>query len=176
MKNQKSEPPARCCSGPPREPPMVISAQIRRVNNLIQRCQNQRGRANGVEDVTSMHGWILGYLKSHSDREIYQRDIEREFSITRSTVTNILQLMEKKGYIRREGVEHDARLKRLVLTDEGREVDRRVLQTLRETDAYLDSLLTPEERDEMLRLLLKLRNRLEETSPDRAAETCLPQK
>ena len=52
----------------------------------------------------------------------------------------------------------------------------RVLQTLRETDAYLDSLLTPEERDEMLRLLLKLRNRLEETSPDRAAETCLPQK
>ena len=73
-------------------------------------------------------------------------------------------------------MEHDARLKRLVLTDEGREVDRRVLQTLRETDAYLDSLLTPEERDEMLRLLLKLRNRLEETSPDRAAETCLPQK
>ena len=42
--------------------------------------------------------------------------------------------------------------------------------------AYLDSLLTPEERDEMLRLLLKLRNRLEETSPDRAAEACLPQK
>lgn len=176
MKKQKGEQPAMCCARPPREPPMIISAQIRRVNNLIQRCQNQRGRANGVEDVTSMHGWILGYLKSHSDREIYQRDIEREFSITRSTVTNILQLMEKKGYIRREGVEHDARLKRLVLTDEGREVDRRVLQTLRETDAYLDSLLTPEERDEMLRLLLKLRNRLEETSPDRAAETCLPQK
>ena len=32
---------------------------------------------------------------------VFQRDIEREFSITRSTVTNILQLMERKGYIQR---------------------------------------------------------------------------
>lgn len=176
MKKQKEEQPAMCCARPPREPPMVISAQIRRVNNLIQRCQNQRGRANGVEDVTSMHGWILGYLKMHGDQEIYQRDIEREFSITRSTVTNILQLMEKKGYIRREGVEHDARLKRLVLTDEGREVDRRVLQTLRETDDYLESLLTPAERDEMLRLLLKLRRELEDAAPDKAPDACTDKK
>lgn len=141
---------------------MVIPAQIRRVNNLIQRRQNQQSRENGVEDVTAMHGWILGYLEQHRGEDVYQRDLEREFSITRSTVTNILQLMEKKGYIRRESVPQDARLKRLALTDAGAEVHRRILMSLHQTDAYLESLLTPEENAELLRLLAKLRSELEE--------------
>ena len=86
---------------PPWEPPQVIPAQMRRVNNLIFRKINQFHRENEVEDVTPMHEWILSYLFWHRDEPVYQRDIEREFSITRSTVTNILQLMERKGYIER---------------------------------------------------------------------------
>ena len=82
---------------PPWEPPQVIPAQMRRVNNLIFRKINQFHRENEVEDVTPMHEWILSYLFWHRDEPVYQRDIEREFSITRSTVTNILQLMERKG-------------------------------------------------------------------------------
>ena len=78
---------------PPWDAPQVIPAQIRRVDNLIFRKINQFTRANGVEQATPMHGWILGYLYNHRDQPVYQRDIEREFSITRSTVTSILQLM-----------------------------------------------------------------------------------
>ena len=72
--------------------------QLRRTDNLIFRRVNLIGRNNGVEDVTAMHGWILRYLYDNREKDIYQRDIEQTFSITRSTVTNIVQLMEKKGY------------------------------------------------------------------------------
>ena len=107
-----------CCTpiAPPWEAPQVIPAQLRRVNNLIFRKIGQIARTNGVEAVTPMHGWIMEYLYRNSDTPVFQRDIEREFSITRSTVTNILQLMERKGYITRRSVEQDARLKQLVLT------------------------------------------------------------
>lgn len=44
-------------------------------------------------------------------RIIFQKDLETEFCIGRSTVTNILNLMEKKGFVRRESVSYDARLK-----------------------------------------------------------------
>ena len=90
-----------CCTpiAPPWEAPQVIPAQLRRVNNLIFRKIGQIARTNGVEAVTPMHGWIMEYLYRHSETPVFQRDIEREFSITRSTVTNILQLMERKGYI-----------------------------------------------------------------------------
>ena len=88
----KKEDTAVCCT-PPWEPPQVVPAQMRRVNNLIFRKINQFHRENGVENVTPMHDWIMSYLYWHKDEPVYQRDIEREFSITRSTVTNILQLM-----------------------------------------------------------------------------------
>ena len=96
-----------CCTpvAPPWEAPQVIPAQLRRVNNLIFRKIGQIARTNGVEAVTPMHGWIMEYLYRHSETPVFQRDIEREFSITRSTVTNILQLMERKGYITRRSVE-----------------------------------------------------------------------
>ena len=86
------------CCNPPWEPPQVIPAQVRRVNNLIFRKINQFHRENNVDNVTPMHDWIMSYLYWHKNEPVYQRDIEREFSITRSTVTNILQLMERKGY------------------------------------------------------------------------------
>ena len=146
---------------PPWEPPQVLPAQMRRVNNLIFRKINQFHRENEVEDVTPMHEWILSYLFWHRDEPIYQRDIEREFSITRSTVTNILQLMERKGYIERQSVPQDARLKRLVLTEKGACIREKTMQALHQTDEFVESLLTPEENAELLRLLNKLRKGLQ---------------
>ena len=88
-----------CCNhvDPPWEGPQVIPAQIRRVDNLIFRKINQFARENDVEQATPMHGWIIGYLYRHRDTPVFQRDIEKAFSISRSSVTVTLQLMEKNG-------------------------------------------------------------------------------
>ena len=141
-----------CCTpvAPPWEVPQVIPAQLRRVNNLIFRKIGQFSRTNGVEAVTPMHGWIMEYLYRNSDTP------EREFSITRSTVTNILQLMERKGYIARQSVAQDARLKQLVLTEKGRQFHENTMLALHQTDEYVAGLLTEEENTELLRLLNKL--------------------
>ena len=148
-------------SDPPWEAPQVIPAQIRRVDNLIFRKINQFTRANGVEQATPMHGWIIGYLYEHRDTPVFQRDIEREFSITRSTVTNILQLMERKGYIQRQSVPQDARLKMRVLTEKGREFHEKTMLSLHQTDEFVAGLLTEEENAELLRLLNKLKEGLQ---------------
>ena len=147
-----------CCkrTDPPWESPQVIPAQIRRVDNLIFRKINQFARENGVEQATPMHGWIIEYLYRHRDAAVFQRDIEREFSITRSTVTNILQLMERKGYIERRSVPQDARLKQLVLTEEGIRFHENTIRSFHQTDDYVARLLTEEENTELLRLLNKL--------------------
>lgn len=147
-----------CCkrTDPPWESPQVIPAQIRRVDNLIFRKINQFARENNVEQATPMHGWIIEYLYRHRDAAVFQRDIEREFSITRSTVTNILQLMERKGYIERRSVPQDARLKQLVLTEEGIRFHENTIRSFHQTDDYVAGLLTEEENTELLRLLNKL--------------------
>lgn len=144
------------CKRPWPEEPQVIPPQMRRVNNLIFRKVNQFLHANGVDDVTPMHNWIMAYLYHRRDKEVFQRDIEHDFSITRSTVTNILQLMEQKGYIVRQSVPQDARLKKLVLTETGARTHERMMAALHEADNYVGGLLTPEENAELLRLLNKL--------------------
>ena len=126
------------------------------MNNLIFRKIGQIARTYGVEAVTPMHCWIMEYLYRHSETPVFQRDIEREFSITRSTVTNILQLMERKGYITRQSVEQDARLKQLVLTEKGRQFHEDTMRAFHQTDEYVAGLLTEEENTELLRLLNKL--------------------
>ena len=132
-----------CCkrTDPPWESPQVIPAQVRRVNNLIFRKINQFHRENNVDNVTPMHDWIMSYLYWHKNDPVYQRDIEREFSITRSTVTNILQLMERKGYIARQSVAQDARLKQLVLTEKGRQQARELGQKVKESGVHIDEIL-----------------------------------
>lgn len=96
-----------------------IGLEIRRLDHMLARTLQARVKSAGLDEVTLMHGWIIRYLYENRDEDIFQKDIEQHFSIGRSTVTNIIQLMEKKGFVLRESVEHDARLKKVVLTKKG---------------------------------------------------------
>lgn len=99
----------------------LLGYAIKSLNGAFKKNFVRCGMEAGLDEITLMHGWIMGYLYHNSERDIYQKTIESEFGIQRSTVTSILQLMEKKGYISREAVHGDARLKKIVLTPLGKE-------------------------------------------------------
>lgn len=91
-----------------------IGKEIRKLSNSIKRAVP---RCCEDEDITPANSWLIMYLYDHQEDDVFQRDIEQEFSIRRSTSSSIISLMEKKGYIDRVSVAHDARLKKLVLTE-----------------------------------------------------------
>ena len=76
---------------------------------------------------------------------MYQKDLEGEFGITRSTASRVLRLMEHKGLLERQSVPHDARLKKLVLTERSRRVLQEMCQTGMTIDARLLRGFSPEE-------------------------------
>ena len=78
-----------------------VGYKVRLIHNCIHKYMEAK-RSENKDEVTGMQRWIMVYLKNHSDKDIYQKDLEKKFSISRSTVTNILKRMESKGYIRRE--------------------------------------------------------------------------
>ncbi len=96
-----------------------VGFMIHKLDMGVKKVLDAKLQAAGYDEVTMMHGWILKYLYDNRDREVFQRDIEKQFSIGRSTVTTIIQLMEKRDLIRRESVEQDARLKKVLLTEKG---------------------------------------------------------
>ncbi len=137
-----------------------IAGEIHRLDNMITRVLTGKIKAAGLDEVTLIHGWVLHYLYDHREQEIYQRDIERQFAIGRSAVTNILQLMEKKGLVSRESVAQDARLKRVVLTEKGIQSKEIVEATLNCVDEEILAGFSENEKTEFLAMLIKLRHNL----------------
>ena len=76
-------------------------------------------KEKGIDELTMVHGWFLRYLYENREKDIFQKDIEKQFGFCRSSITNIIQAMEKKGYLKREAVKQDARLKKVILTEKG---------------------------------------------------------
>ena len=97
--------------------------------------------------LTSIQSRILGYLRHAQDegRDVFQREIEDVFRIKRSSVTSVLQTLEKKGLIVRESVPEDARVKKLVLTEEARKVQRCTCQAIGAMEQEVRGLFTEEE-------------------------------
>jgi DNA-binding MarR family transcriptional regulator len=84
-------------------------------------------RLGGVE-LTGKQRRIFHYIFSQSETtDVFQRDIEREFNLRRSSASEMLALLENMGIIHRESVSYDARLKRIAITQKGSEMREEVL-------------------------------------------------
>ena len=71
--------------------------------------------------------------------DVFQKDIEEEYSLRPPTATKLLKDMEKNGLIYREAVPYDARLKRIVATEKAMQYQELIHQSLEETEDRLTS-------------------------------------
>lgn len=99
-----------------------LAFALRNVNILIKRKMEASEGKRLMDNVTGTHGYVICYLMDNKERDVFQRDIEKRFSIRRSTCTNILNLMQKNGLIERSCVQSDARLKKITLTKKAEEI------------------------------------------------------
>ncbi len=107
------------------------------------RLYKREGREIGL---TGVQGKVLAYIFVASQwQDIFQKDIEEEFDIRRSSATGILQSLERRGMIYRVSVPQDARLKKIVLTDKARQIQKTVLLGLEALEAKLQGDLTEQE-------------------------------
>ena len=135
--------------------------EIRIISNLMRRRLDSSAVMTRSKNITGTGGWLLGYLYANRDRDIYQRDVEKEFSIRRATSSKVITRLEDKGFVRRESVDCDARLKKLVLTEEGIKIQRDVCRELDDFDEKLISVLTEDEQKTLFELLGKIKDSLE---------------
>lgn len=136
-----------------------IVFELKLLDNLLKKNADAHFRIlDEAEQLTRMHHWIIDYLYRNGGRDIYQRDIESEFRISRSTTSNMLSLMEKKELIQRLNVESDARLKKVVLTEKAIRLHNMHMDACEKLDYFIESSITPEEKAEFLRIINKLRD------------------
>ncbi len=128
-----------------------LGLAIKHVSHMMSRKMSEKS----PEGLTGMQCKLLMYISNRGE-DTYQRDVEKHFEIRRSSVTGALQLLEKKGFIRREAVENDARLKRLVLTDRAQKLCGEMRQAVDGIEYMLRSRLTSEEIESFFEIMNKI--------------------
>ena len=119
---------------------MECRMETMHMGRMIHMLSHQLKRRNIQEELmdeglTGSQRHIMKFIllrTLHTD--VYQKDIEEEFRIRKSTVTGILKLLEKNGFIRRESVPQDARLKRIVPTARAESLRPQILEQLGRTE------------------------------------------
>lgn len=107
---------------------------VRMLNHQLKR--NQKPEEDLEDDeLTPMQRHILNYILLETlHRDIYQKNLEEEFQVRKSTVSGILKLIEKNGFIYRESVKEDARLKRILPTKKAEALRPSILEHIHETE------------------------------------------
>ena len=135
--------------------------QLKFINNLIRRRMDVRFSEQGLGELSGMQGPMVGYIYDNCKKQdIFQKDIEKVFNIRRSTATVMLQNLELKGFITRQAVEHDARLKKIMVTEKAEQYSLRIWEQIDEFHRELEQGITEEEKEEFSRILDKIQQNL----------------
>lgn len=140
-----------------------IGPMVKELGNLIRRKTFGITKPDENHKPTMMQGWIIGYLCRNKDKEIFQKDIEQKFEIRRSTATNILQLMEKNGFIKREAVDYDARLKKICITPKAVALNDEILEKIKDTEKIILKGISKDELDIFLSVVEKMKANLRDS-------------
>lgn len=112
--------------------------------------------AEDSETISSRNFWILRYLDTHRDQDVFQKDLESAFKIRRSTVSKTVELMEQKQLLVRQSVNGDARKKRLLLTPKADAILAEMAKAVDALERDVRAIFSPQDYDTIMRLLRQL--------------------
>ena len=121
----------------------TVGRSVGMLSNLIRRHFSTfsfQGTLSGAQGKTLHFILVRG-----QECDVFQKDIEEEYSLRPPTATKLLKDMEKNGLIYRESVPYDARLKRIVATQKAMQYQDLIRQSLEETEDRLTSRISPQE-------------------------------
>lgn len=136
------------------------SLELRRLTNHVRR-KLMTFKGAGDRRQTSSHFYIISFIASKGKEPVFQRDIDKKFSLRRPTTTEILKLMERNGLIKKKPVEKDLRLKRVVLTAKAKRVNDSFETFLEDMEQQMSKDISDDEMETFFKVVTKMRENLE---------------
>ena len=136
-----------------------IGRQLGALNHLIRR-RIEKENSSELMKISAANGYILFYLHENKSKDIFQKDLEDAFDITRSTASKVLSLMEEKGLVMRGAVAGDARLKKITITEKGEEVVSTLVHNRKMMEESLTEGFTEEELKQLYAYLKRMKDNM----------------
>ena len=108
----------------------------RYISKLSNKIRRKLDSLSSKGNFSGAQGKVLHFILAQSS-DMFQKDIEEEFSLRPSSATELLKQMEKGGLIRREPVDYDGRLKRITVTEKALGYREQVVRNLADMEEEL---------------------------------------
>lgn len=132
------------------------------IHKVAHKMKREIDHANQKLGVSGVQGRIIGYVRCESkNRDVFQKDIEEHFELRGSSVTSTLQNLEKMGFIVRESIPTDKRLKRIVLTKKALDIHNQITKNIEQVEKEAFSSINKEEEQLLSDLLKRILNNIE---------------
>ncbi len=132
------------------------------IHKVAHKMKREIDHANQKLGVSGVQGRIIGYVRCESkNRDVFQKDIEEHFELRGSSVTSTLQNLEKMGFIVRESIPTDQRLKRIVLTKKAIDIHNQITKNIEQVEKEAFSSINKEEEQLLSDLLKRILNNIE---------------
>lgn len=127
------------------------------VKCLDKKIVQQFNKALEAYDLTIIQHEVLAYLyRNQAEQDVYQKDIEEFLESSNPTITGIVKRLEAKGLIQREASLHDARFKKLTLTEKGKHIFEETIEVgPKKLEQRLTQNLGADEVEKLIELLEK---------------------
>ncbi len=117
---------------------MEDRSAVKDVSKLANKLRRKLETFRVEGEFSGTQGKVLQFLLT-TDRDIFQKDIEEEYSVRAASASQLLAKMEQNGLIQRESVDYDSRLKKIVLTDKAMQYKDEVIVKLGSLERELTS-------------------------------------
>ena len=109
-----------------------------------------------VDTFSAKHSWMIGYFVRQTE-PIYPKDLEQVFHFPKSTLADILSMLEKDGLIKKVPVDGDGRKKQIIVTEKGMAFNQTTEGQIMEVEDYIIDGISEEEIEVAERVLERIK-------------------
>lgn len=127
----------------------------RYVSKLSNKLRRKIDAFSSRESFSGSQGRALHFILAQSN-DVFQKDIEEEYSLRPPTATELLKKMEKNGLIHREAMEHDARMKRIIVSEKALQYKDMVIADINALEDELTKGISKSDLDIFFKVIEKM--------------------
>ena len=149
---------------------MTIQEFADRMNDVVPVMIKEFSRRNVAElykgKITLPQFLILGFLHNNGDSKMCA--IAKFMSVTTAAMTGMIDRLERYGYVKREPEPGDRRIIKVILTQKGSELVKKINIRRREMILDIFGRVSETDRSDYLRVLMKIKEILTDKNTDNA--------
>lgn len=134
-----------------------IGREIKFIHILTSRYVTKHIKCKEKKHYSLIQIDIMEYL-AETEKKVYQKDIEKEIGLRKSTVSGVLDTMQRNGIIGRFEDEKDFRSKQIKLTEKGRKIYQGLIKEI----LKMERLIAKDISKQDIEIFFKVANQIKE--------------